>query len=86
MSKFAPIHIISGYSFLRSGLTIKKIEKAIKDNHFDNGLANKLDLYQLGVQDEQISSCDFDTVTDDRFYSAYLKIPVGRLVSLIYLK
>ena len=61
-------------------------EKAIKDNHFDNGLANKLDLYQLGVQDEQIYSCDFDTVTDDRFYSAYLKIPVGRLVSLIYLK
>ena len=61
-------------------------EKTIIDGHFDNGLANVLDLYKLGVKDEQITVSEYDTVTDDRFYSAYLKTPVGRLVSLIYLK
>ena len=61
-------------------------KKTIQDNHFDNGLANVLDLYKLGVKEEQIVISDYDTVTDDRFYSAYLKTPVGRLVSLIYLK
>ena len=61
-------------------------EKTIVDGHFDNGLANVLDLYKLGVKDEQIVVSDYDTVSDDRFYSAYLKTPVGRLVSLIYLK
>lgn len=61
-------------------------EKTITDGHFDNGLANVLDLYKLGVKDEQIVVSDYDTVSDDRFYSAYLKTPVGRLVSLIYLK
>ena len=61
-------------------------EKTIIDGHFDNGLANVLDLYKLGVKEEQITVSDYDTVIDDRFYSAYLKTPVGRLVSLIYLK
>ena len=61
-------------------------EKAIVDGKFDNGLANKIDLYQLDVNEKQISSSGFDTFTDERFYSAYQKIPVGRLVSLIYLK
>ena len=61
-------------------------EKTIKDDHFDHGLANVLDLYKLGVKEEQIVISDYDTVTDDRFYSAYLKTPVGRLMSLIYLK
>ena len=42
MSKFAPIHIISGYSFLRSGLTLKKIESALKDNdYFGMGLTDE---------------------------------------------
>ena len=61
-------------------------ESAIKDNRFDNGLANIIDLYNLGVKDEQIKACHLDTVTDDRLFSAYQKTPVGRLVSLIYLK
>ena len=61
-------------------------EKTIIDNHFDNGLANILDLRKLGVKDEQIKLANMDTVTDDRFFSAHLKTPVGRLVSLIYLK
>ena len=61
-------------------------EKTIINDHFDNGLANVLDLYKLGAKEEQIVISDYDTVTDDRFYSAYLKTPVGRLVSLIYLK
>ena len=61
-------------------------EKTIVDGHFDNGLANVLDLYKLDVKNEQITVSDYDTVNDDRFYSAYLKTPVGRLVSLIYLK
>ena len=67
-------------------ITEAGFEKTIIDGHFDNGLANVLDLYKLGVKDEQIVVSDYDTVSDDRFYSAYLKTPVGRLVSLIYLK
>ena len=61
-------------------------KEAIKDNRFDNGLANVLDLKRLGVKDTQIESANLDTVSDDRFYSAYQKTPVGRLVSLIVLK
>ena len=61
-------------------------ENAIKGNAFDNGLANVLDLKKLGIKDEQISFANFDTVTDERFYSAHQKTPVGRLVSLIMLK
>ena len=61
-------------------------EETIIDGRFDNGLANKLDLYKLGVKEEQIQCCNFDTVTDERFFSAYQKTPVGRMVSLIYLK
>ncbi len=41
MSKFAPIHIISGYSLLESGLTMKRINSAIKDNdYFGVGLTD----------------------------------------------
>ena len=60
--------------------------EAIKDSRFDNGLANIIDLRQLGVKDSQIKACHLDTVTDDRLFSAHQKTPVGRLVSLIYLK
>ena len=60
--------------------------EAIKGDEFDNGLANRIDLYSLGVDDSQINDDHLDTFTDDRLYSAYQKTPVGRLVSLIYLK
>ena len=61
-------------------------EETIIGGHFDNGLANKLDLYKLGVKDEQIRCANIDTVSDDRCFSAYQKTPVGRMVSLIVLK
>lgn len=61
-------------------------ENAIIGNQFDNGLANKIDLYNLGIKEEQIEECHLDTFKDDRLFSAYQKIPAGRLVSLIYLK
>ena len=61
-------------------------QDAIKGDSFDNGLANVIDLRRLGIKDSQISFSNFDTLTDDRFYSAYQKTPVGRLVSLITLK
>ena len=61
-------------------------QDAIKDNCFDNGLANVIDLRRLGIKDEQITFANLDTYSDDRFYSAYQKTPVGRLVSLIFLK
>ena len=78
-------------SFLVDEETKQKIieagfESAIKDDRFDNGLANIVDLRKLGVKDEQISLSYLDTYSDDRFYSAYQKTPVGRLVSLIMLK
>ena len=59
---------------------------AIKGDHFDNGLANRLDLYKLGILDSQIQDDGLDTLRDDVFYSAYQKTPAGRMVSLIYLK
>ena len=62
------------------------LEEAIVDGRFDNGLANIIDLRRLGVKDEQITLSNLDTYSDDRFYSAYQKTPVGRLVSLIILK
>ena len=61
-------------------------EEAIKDGRFCNGYANRLDLYKLGIKKEQITCAEMDTYSDDRFYSAYQKTPVGRLVSLIVLK
>ena len=61
-------------------------EAAIKGDYFDNGLANALDLNRLGIKSEQIRFANLDTLTDERFYSAYQKTPVGRLVSLILLK
>ena len=61
-------------------------QDAIKGDNFDNGLANVIDLRRIGIKDSQISFSNFDTLTDDRFYSAYQKTPVGRLVSLITLK
>ena len=61
-------------------------QDAIKGDNFDNGLANVIDLRRLGIKDSQIIFSNFDTLTDDRFYSAYQKTPVGRLVSLIVLK
>ena len=61
-------------------------EKAIVNEQFDNGLANVLDLFELGANAKQITVSKDDTVTDSRLFSAYLKTPVGRLVSLIYLK
>ncbi|MCQ2800813.1 MAG: polyphenol oxidase family protein [Bacilli bacterium] len=61
-------------------------ETAIINNHFDNGLANILDLKRLGIKESQIISANLDTLTDPRFYSAYQKTPAGRLVSLILLK
>ena len=57
---------------------------AINNDEFDNGLANRIDLYSLGVDDSQISDDHLDTFTDERFFSAYKKTPVGRLVSVIY--
>ena len=60
-------------------------EEAIKDGRFANGYANKLDLYKLGVRDEQIRCAHMDTVTDSRCFSVQ-KTPNGRMVSLIYLK
>ena len=61
------------------------LEDAIVNNRFDNGLASIIDLRRLGVKDEQITLSNLDTYSDDRFYSAYQKTPVGRLVSLIML-
>ena len=70
----------------RQTITEAGFVETIKDDKFDNGFANVLDLRRLGVKDERITVSKDDTVTDNRLYSAYQKAPVGRLVSLIYLK
>lgn len=44
MSKFIPLHIISGYSILQSDLTMKKIEKALKS----------FDYPAMGLTDENV--------------------------------
>lgn len=46
MSKFVPLHVISGYSLLKSGLTIKRIETALKKNDYP----------AMGLTDEGILS------------------------------
>ena len=46
--KIAPLHIITGYSFLQSGLTIEKILKASKLNHyFGMGIADRDVMYGI---------------------------------------
>ena len=46
--KFAPLHIVSGYSFLQSGLTIEKIARGIKSNdYFGAGLSDMEVMYGL---------------------------------------
>lgn len=45
---FAPLHIISGYTLLKSGLTIKKIARSVKaNNYFGMALADIEALYGL---------------------------------------
>ena len=46
MRQFAPLHIISGYSFLKSGLTMKKIAKVLEsEDYFALGLSDDAVLY-----------------------------------------
>lgn len=46
MSNFAPLHIISCYTFLQSGLTIEKIAASVaKQNYFGMGITDKEVLY-----------------------------------------
>ena len=48
MNKFVPLHIISGYSFLQSGLTIARISDAIKKNeYYGAGLADNSAMYGI---------------------------------------
>lgn len=43
---FAPLHIVSGYSFLQSGLTSERVSKSIKDNdYFGAAIADKEVMY-----------------------------------------
>ena len=43
---FAPLHIVSGYSFLQSGLTSERISKSVKVNdYFGAGIADKEVMY-----------------------------------------
>lgn len=78
-------------SFIIDEATKKEIieaeyQDAIIGDKFDNGLANIIDLERIGIRKEQITVAGLDTFSDDRFYSAYQKTPVGRLMSLIILK
>ena len=44
--KFAPLHIVTGYSFLQSGLTIEKVAKALKSNdYFGAGISDNEVMY-----------------------------------------
>lgn len=84
-----PYRMVSSFSIDENNKTeIKEagLETAIKGNFFDNGAAVISDLLKLGIKEDQISSINIDTVTEPLCYSAKLKTPVGRMVSLIYLK
>ena len=42
MNNFVPLHVVSCYSFLQSGLTIEKIQQAVyKNEYFGIGLCDK---------------------------------------------
>ena len=46
--KFVPLHIVTGYSFLQSGLTIEKIAKAVKiNNYFGVGISDNEVMYGI---------------------------------------
>ena len=42
--KIAPLHVVTGYSFLQSGLTIDKLAKSFKQNHY----------YGMGISDRDV--------------------------------
>ena len=44
------------------------------------------DLKSLGINENQITDSKLDTVNNPIYYSAYEKIPVGRMVSCIRFK
>lgn len=53
--------------------------------YFDMIAKNIVDLIKAGVKLENIVPSHLDTVSDNRFYSAYKKTPLGRMVSIIKL-
>jgi DNA polymerase III alpha subunit len=84
--KFAPLHLISGYSFLQSGLTIEKIAQSVKNfDYFGAGLSDYNVMY--GVPSfynaiQKINKKPLIGITinlDDNYLSLYAKNEEGYL-------
>lgn len=58
----------------------------IDSDYFDVALSNKMDMFSLGIPEENIKDCNVDTFIDSNCFSAYKKTPVGRMASIIMLK
>jgi len=59
MINFAPLHIVTGYSFLKSGLTIKKIAVALKEKNFCGaGISDYGVLFGLPEFDKAVRKLD----------------------------
>ena len=86
MSKFAPIHIYSGYSLLKSGLTTKKIETAIQNNdYFGMGLTDENSLSGFPpfahscLKNNKLYILGLSICIDDNHFAIYAKNDEGYL-------
>ena len=62
------------------------LNKYIVNDHFDMVGVLLDDLKSLGINENQITDSNLDTVNNPIYYSAYEKTPVGRMVSCIRFK
>ncbi len=66
--KFAPLHIITGYSFLQSGLTIPKIIRSLKKNdYFGMGISDNEVMHGIPPFVEAMKSCDKPYLVGEQF-------------------
>ena len=67
--KFVPLHIITGYSFLQSGLTVEKIGKALEANdYFGVGISDNEVMYGIPEFAKTASSLNKPFIIGESFY------------------
>jgi YfiH family protein len=87
-----PSRKLKSYKLNKEELDLVNLNKLndftlIKDNetYFDMALVNIIDLIKAGLKMENITNSHIDTVSDESYFSAYKKTPIGRMVSIIKL-
>ena len=66
--KFAPLHIITGYSFLQSGLTMSKITRSLKKNdYFGMGISDNEVMYGVPPFVKAMNACNKPYLVGEQF-------------------